>query len=312
MTIREFRLPDPGEGLVEADIVTWRVAVGDQIKINDIVVEVETSKSLVELPSPYAGTVAALLVKEGDTVDVGNPIIAIDDGVATAAPTPTPGSKDDLVPVVPEADADEVIEAGKIGGEAPGGRVAILVGYGPKTTDSKRRPRKVAQSDPASEQVHAQLAAGTFSTAAPVSRRADDREALHAVERGDEGAAPLPDPGRSALPPPVAGGAILAKPPVRKLAKDLGVDLGAMNGSGPGGVITRDDVNRAVTAESEPSGAEPNGAETVPNPARRPRRPPRPPRRSEATSGSRSRASARRRPPPWCSRRSPHRTSPNG
>ena len=62
MTIREFRLPDPGEGLVEADIVTWRVAVGDQVKINDIVVEIETSKSLVELPSPYAGVVTGLLV----------------------------------------------------------------------------------------------------------------------------------------------------------------------------------------------------------------------------------------------------------
>ena len=71
MAIQEFRLPDPGEGLVEADIVTWRVAVGDEVKINDIVVEVETSKSLVELPSPYAGTVTGLLVSEGDTVDVG-------------------------------------------------------------------------------------------------------------------------------------------------------------------------------------------------------------------------------------------------
>ena len=80
MAIKEFRLPDPGEGLVEADIVTWRVAVGDEIKVNDILVEIETSKSLVELPSPYQGTVTGLLVSEGDTVDVGVPIIAIDDG----------------------------------------------------------------------------------------------------------------------------------------------------------------------------------------------------------------------------------------
>ncbi|HEU4545123.1 MAG TPA: biotin/lipoyl-containing protein, partial [Microlunatus sp.] len=79
MAIKEFRLPDPGEGLVEADIVTWRVAVGDEIKINDILVEIETSKSLVELPSPFHGTVTGLLVSEGDTVDVGVPIIAIDD-----------------------------------------------------------------------------------------------------------------------------------------------------------------------------------------------------------------------------------------
>ena len=81
MAVQEFRLPDPGEGLVEAEIVTWRVAVGDRVEVNDIVVEVETSKSLVELPSPYAGTVRALLASEGDLVDVGKPIIAIDDAL---------------------------------------------------------------------------------------------------------------------------------------------------------------------------------------------------------------------------------------
>ena len=79
MAVREFLLPDPGEGLTEADIVTWRVAVGDTVKVNDIVVEIETAKSLVELPIPWAGTVAALLAPEGATVEVGSPIIAIDD-----------------------------------------------------------------------------------------------------------------------------------------------------------------------------------------------------------------------------------------
>ena len=155
MAIREFRLPDPGEGLVEADIVTWRVAVGDQVKINDIVVEVETSKSLVELPSPYAGTVTSLLVSEGDTVDVGRPIIAIDDGVPSAAPA----AEDDLVPEPPATTADAVVEPDKAGDQAPDGRVANLVGYGPKTAETKRRPRKTAAPDPASAQVHAQLAA---------------------------------------------------------------------------------------------------------------------------------------------------------
>src|SRR6188472_3460131 len=107
MAIREFRLPDPGEGLVEADIVTWRVAVGDQVKINDIVVEIETSKSLVESPSPYAGTVTSLLVNEGDTVDVGRPIIAIDDGVPSAATAP----KDDLVSELPPTTEAAAVEA---------------------------------------------------------------------------------------------------------------------------------------------------------------------------------------------------------
>src|SRR5829696_361235 len=127
MAIREFRLPDPGEGLVEADIVTWRVAVGDTVALNDIVVEVETSKSLVELPSPYAGTVRELLVAEGDTVDVGAPIIVIDDG--TDEPAETPPRQDDMVPNLPETQADTVTDGSD--GPAPSGRVSVLVGYGP-------------------------------------------------------------------------------------------------------------------------------------------------------------------------------------
>jgi 2-oxoisovalerate dehydrogenase E2 component (dihydrolipoyl transacylase) len=214
MALHTFRLPDPGEGLVEADIVTWRVAVGDEVKINDILVEVETSKSLVELPTPYAGTVSELLVNEGDTVNVGTPIISIDDGVAEAKP------------------------AENNGGEI---QVPNLVGYGPRTSTARRRPRRGAGDGPV--EAHDQVA-DTFSTHAPVSRRADHREPLLADQDAPTGA-PLPGPGESAPTPVPSGGAILAKPPVRKLAKDLGVDLGTLVGSGPGGVITRDDVTAA-------------------------------------------------------------------
>jgi len=222
MALHTFRLPDPGEGLVEADIVTWRVAVGDEVKINDILVEVETSKSLVELPTPYAGTVTELLVNEGDTVNVGTPIISIDDGVAEAKP------------------------AENNGGEV---QVPNLVGYGPRTSTARRRPRRGAGDGPV--EAHDQVA-DTFSTHAPVSRRADDREPLLA-DQGAPTGAPLPGPGESAPTPVPSGGAVLAKPPVRKLAKDLGVDLGTLVGSGPGGVITRDDV----TATSMRMRAEP-------------------------------------------------------
>jgi 2-oxoisovalerate dehydrogenase E2 component (dihydrolipoyl transacylase) len=227
MASHTFRLPDPGEGLVEADIVTWRVAVGDEVKINDILVEVETSKSLVELPTPYAGTVTELLVNEGDTVDVGTPIILIDDGVAE-----TPAA-----------------EANGGAGEA---QVPNLVGYGPRTGTAKRRPRRGAGDGPV--ETHYQLA-DSFSTQAPVSRRADDREPLLAEQDAPTGA-PLPGPGESAPTPVPSGGAILAKPPVRKLAKDLSVDLATVVGSGPGGVITRDDV----TAASMRLGAQPTEA----------------------------------------------------
>jgi pyruvate dehydrogenase E2 component (dihydrolipoamide acetyltransferase) len=202
------------------------------------VVEVETSKSLVELPSPYAGTVRALLVAEGDTVDVGTPIIAIDDGQgAESVPPP-----DEEIPDLPLTEADA--ESDGTDGTAPGGRVAVLVGYGPRTSEARRRPRKTpGGADSTREQAHAQLA-GTFATDAPVSRRADEREPLHA-EHGAAVGGPLPDPGATVAEPLVAGGAVLAKPPVRKLAKDLGVDLTTLHGSGPGGVITRDDVTNA-------------------------------------------------------------------
>ena len=90
----DFLLPDVGEGLTEAEIVTWLVEVGDEVSVNDVLVEIETAKSLVELPSPYRGRVTGLLVSEGDTVDVGVPIIAIDDGLDAppVAPTAAPAA----------------------------------------------------------------------------------------------------------------------------------------------------------------------------------------------------------------------------
>ena len=87
---RQFRLPDPGEGLVEAEIVAWRVTVGETIEVNDVLVEIETSKSLVELPSPFAGEVTGLLVEEGSTVEVGTPIVEIEDGEEAPADAPEP------------------------------------------------------------------------------------------------------------------------------------------------------------------------------------------------------------------------------
>ena len=242
MAIKEFRLPDPGEGLVEADIVTWRVAVGDEIKINDILVEIETSKSLVELPSPFQGTVTGLLVSEGDTVDVGVPIIVIDDGtesVAVPAAAPTAGTEED------------------------GERVANLVGYGAKPGDTRRRPRKNAAGEAALVEAHEQVNS-TFATDGPVSRRADHREALRPAHAQPQGG-PLPAPGPTApetVPP--SAGAVLAKPPVRKLARDLGVDLATLSGSGTGGVITRDDVESAARRALAPTPAAPTPAAPTP------------------------------------------------
>ncbi|WP_037066244.1 dihydrolipoamide acetyltransferase family protein [Pseudonocardia acaciae] len=192
-----FTLPDAGEGLTEAEILTWRVAVGDTVEVNQVIVEVETAKAAVELPSPYAGTVVELLAEPGATVEVGAPIIAIADG----AEEPAPPAQEPTENADPEPDA----------------RVPTLVGYGPKPGSSTRRPRKPPRVG----------APGTPS-----------RDVQHTAEPV-EPAAPRTVP--------------LAKPPVRKLARELGVDLAAVRGSGPGGVITREDLQDGHTPVPVPA-----------------------------------------------------------
>jgi pyruvate dehydrogenase E2 component (dihydrolipoamide acetyltransferase) len=226
MAVKHFNLPDPGEGLVEAEIVTWKVKVGDVVKVNDIFVEIETAKSLVELPVPYAGTVTALLVSEGDTVEVGTPIISIEDGPGgdvapvTAPPATTVAgisnaATSSAVTSTATTSQDE-IEAGTTGGDATGERVANLVGYGPRVTSGKRRPRKGES---------------------PVARTiAQVNQAFSPVPAHRE--SPVAQPASF----PSSGGKVLAKPPVRKLARDLGVALSQVVGSGQGGIVTRGDV----------------------------------------------------------------------
>ena len=232
MAIKHFNLPDPGEGLVEAEVVTWKVKVGDTVKVNDIFVEIETAKSLVELPVPYAGTVTALLVSEGDTVEVGTPIISIDDGLGgTDAPVVAPPITT-VAGITNAASGDEADVTPGAGEE----RVANLVGYGPRVTSGKRRARKGAGTA-----APVAVPVAQAPVPAPVAARAPSASELLAAE-------PVPAP-------PAGGGRALAKPPVRKLAKDLGIDLGSVLGSGPGGIITRADVE----AQAAGGGAAANG-----------------------------------------------------
>ncbi|AXT86585.1 branched-chain alpha-keto acid dehydrogenase subunit E2 [Aeromicrobium sp. A1-2] len=216
----EFKLPDVGEGLTEAEIVSWKVAVGDVIRVNDIIVDIETAKSIVELPSPYEGTIEALLVGEGETVDVGTPIIRIatpeESGAESSAAPTSPAvrmpsamtaadfaSAGDLVPepVVVETSAK------------PEERQSVLVGYGPRTTSTKRRARKGAVASVDTERVA--------------------QRSVHS----------------------------LAKPPVRKLAKDLGVDLDSVPAAGE--IITRADVE-AYAGQRSANGSTPSGADVEP------------------------------------------------
>jgi len=254
--VSQFKLPDVGEGLTEAEIVSWKVKVGDTIKVNDVIVEIETAKSLVELPSPYGGIVDGLLVEEGQTVPVGTPIIAVRSGSAGAAPPAEPA-------VEQRAEPGEPGSAGVVGGPGedmvpppvpaePEERQAVLVGYGPRSTTARRRPRKHTPIDPA---------------AAPAEASAALTAAFNAVDHSEVAVAepdtpPLRQDQRveAAEPAPAAAG-VLAKPPVRKLAKDLGVDLSTVVPSGPGRTVTRADVEgKAGEAPTKAVGARTTGA----------------------------------------------------
>ncbi|MFF3192755.1 dihydrolipoamide acetyltransferase family protein [Streptomyces misionensis] len=201
-SVREFKMPDVGEGLTEAEILKWYVQPGDTVTDGQVVCEVETAKAAVELPIPYDGVVRELRFPEGTTVDVGTAIIAVE--VAGGAPVPAPAE--------PEASAAPAAPAEEPKAE---GRQPVLVGYGVSTSSTKRRPRKGPE----------------VTVPAPA-------EAIQAELNGH---APAADRSRP-----------LAKPPVRKLAKDLGVDLAAVTPSGPDGVITREDVHAAATPVAAP------------------------------------------------------------
>jgi 2-oxoisovalerate dehydrogenase E2 component (dihydrolipoyl transacylase) len=240
MATRQFKLPDVGEGLTEGEILQWLVTVGDTVTVNQPLCEVETAKAAVELPSPFAGTVTELLFDAGTMVDVGTPIITIDVG-GDAAPAPMP---------------DEPA-AGLIGGSAPGGRTAVLVGYGPRNTEARRRPRRGGETVVARATAPLVLPEADYGSGGserpPLLSTAPDagtkpvrhgglevgRQAEAHALRGDAATSGGVAPGRGRARP-------LAKPPVRKYAKDLGVDLAAITGSGAGGIITRADVDAAA------------------------------------------------------------------
>ncbi|WP_169582872.1 MULTISPECIES: dihydrolipoamide acetyltransferase family protein [Microbacterium] len=181
MSTQTFVLPDVGEGLTEAEIVSWHVAPGDTVAVNDVLVEIETAKSLVELPSPFSGAVGELLVAEGATVNVGSPIITIVAGADASGPA-TVGQTEHGAPAEASAEGDG----------------AVLVGYGTggEVKSRRRKPAATAQ-----ERVEASVG-------------------------------------------------VVAKPPIRKLARDLGVELASVSPTGPAGEVTREDVMRQASQAS--------------------------------------------------------------
>lgn len=220
-SVREFKMPDVGEGLTEAEILKWYVKAGDTVTDGQVVCEVETAKAAVELPIPYDGVVRELRFPEGTTVDVGTAIIAVDVAGGAPAGPETPAA-------APEASS--VSEAPEAPEKKPEGRQPVLVGYGVAASSTKRRPRK-------GPEVPVQQASVAIQT-----------------ELNGHG----PAPAGPAAPAPASPAATvqsrpLAKPPVRKLAKDLGVDLTTVIPSGPDGIITREDVHAAAAPAEAPA-----------------------------------------------------------
>ncbi|MEV6428905.1 dihydrolipoamide acetyltransferase family protein [Nocardia sp. NPDC051463] len=183
----EFRLPDLGEGLADAELVSWSVGIGDTVELNQTIAEVETAKAVVALPSPFAGTIVELLAQPGDTVLVGAPLIR----VRTEADVPAPAA----------AEQDNSRQDSSANGT---GRTAVLVGYGPEGDTVSRRHRP-----------------------APAGVEPDAPQ--------DNTTASVPQTQRAA-----------ATPAARRLARELGIDLWYVAGSGPGGAVTVEDVRDAV------------------------------------------------------------------
>ncbi|WP_419996637.1 dihydrolipoamide acetyltransferase family protein [Streptomyces boninensis] len=252
---REFKMPDVGEGLTEAEILKWFVAPGDEVHDGMVVCEVETAKAAVELPIPFDGVVSELHFPEGETVDVGTSIIAVDTQPG-AAGGEQPGEA--AAPAAAEAEPEE--------GEGGAKREPVLVGYGVAQGSTKRRPRKAAEA--ADGQAAAAIQAEVNGAATPPAETTPGA-GVPLGGTGGPGTFPAAADANGTAPAPAGSAAVtgdrpLAKPPVRKLAKDLGVDLTQIVPTGEGGIITRDDVHAAAAPAPAPAQA---AAAAAPAPA---------------------------------------------
>jgi 2-oxoisovalerate dehydrogenase E2 component (dihydrolipoyl transacylase) len=296
--LNTFNLPDVGEGLTEAEIVSWKVKPGDPVAINDVIVEIETAKSLVELPSPYAGVVAELLVAEGVTVEVGTPIIAVNsspavEGARNVTPvvegvrnervetpavesarnetpavesarneTPavegarneTPaveGARDETPAVEGARDETPAVEGAPASRNQPADTAGSLVGSGPKADAVKRRPRKAS---PVAAQSPVPAPAAPASAASVPAGPDPDTQgpASYSIAAPAEPAEPSGTAPSAAAPASPAAVVqerlnkfihkVLAKPPVRKAARDLGIDLADVTATGVRGEVTKQDL----------------------------------------------------------------------
>ncbi|MFI7483464.1 dihydrolipoamide acetyltransferase family protein [Kocuria sp. M1R5S2] len=235
MTVRTFTLPDLGEGLTEAELVTWLVRVGDAVAVDQPIAEVETAKSAVEVPCPFAGTVHELHGASGQTLDVGAPLISVDTADRAGTPAPEGGGpkggqsyrEEEQAGTDPSSGPELTAGTSSGGSDDDAGSGSVLIGYGTPgggTAGRRRRPRRTP--------------AAPADTGTAGAQRAAAHDAMASSPR---------------LAPTVVS------PIVRKLAKDRGVDISTVRGSGPGGLVLRRDVLAAASGPGTPAAA-PTGA----------------------------------------------------
>lgn len=236
MTVKTFTLPDLGEGLTEAELVSWLVQVGDTVAVDQPIAEVETAKSAVEVPCPFAGTVHQLHGASGQTLDVGAPLISVDTADRAGTPAPQGGGPKGGQSYREEERAGADPAAAAEASDDDAGSGSVLIGYGTPaggTAGRRRRPKRSGATGPAA------------SAARPVPEPARARAAEQAAGAAHDAMASAPR-----LAPTVVS------PIVRKLAKDRGVDISTVRGSGPGGLILRRDVVTAAAAPAAPAARE--------------------------------------------------------
>ncbi|MFB7579922.1 dihydrolipoamide acetyltransferase family protein [Streptomyces hydrogenans] len=217
--VLEFKLPDLGEGLTEAEIVRWLVAVGDVVAIDQPVVEVETAKAMVEVPCPYGGVVTARFGEEGTELPVGAPLLTVAVGASAAAGTAAASAPETAGAASGSTSSADSADSA-VSSEYSGN---VLVGYG--TAGPAARRRRIRPQAPAVVNPTPNATAGPTPTA-----------------RATAVAVPAPE-----------GPVPVISPLVRKLARDRGLDLREVRGSGPEGLILRADVERALTAREAPA-----------------------------------------------------------
>lgn len=258
MTVKTFTLPDLGEGLTEAELVSWLVQVGDTVAVDQPIAEVETAKSAVEVPCPFAGTVQELHGASGQTLDVGAPLISVNTGDTAGTPAPQGGGPHGGQSYREEeragADPRSAAEAGTVASVASGasddaeGSGSVLIGYGTPAAGSagrRRRPKR---------------AAAPAGASGPLADRLGDRASQQLAEQ-TAGQAAASGAAHDAMASAPRLAPTVISPIVRKLAKDRGIDISTVRGSGPGGLILRRDVVAATAAPTAPAPPQPLAAE---------------------------------------------------